>query len=133
MEKFRMYAYAHMYETRNIDIYSLGDFHRKITTDTRVGDGVITGLVSVFENIKKPFPLEFIWVPNQHIKSNFTNSVSPGYDFSLDLRLQVIDGAGSVKTGVYLDFAQCKLQRSARHGSKVKVTASCNFFRSSAG
>ena len=131
MGKFRMYAYAHMYETRNIDIYSLGDFHKKITTDTKVGSGVITGLMSIFENIKKPFPLEFIWVPNAHIKPSFTNSVKPGYDFSLDLRLQIVEN-GSVQTHFDVDFAQCKLQRSSRVGSKVKVTASCNFFRATA-
>lgn len=133
MEKYRMYAYAHMYETRVIDIYSLGDFHTKITSDTKVGTGVITGLVNLFETIKKPFPLEFIWIPNKHIKASFTNNVKPGYDFSLDLRLGVVDDSGSTKSGYYLDFAQCKLQRSSRaSGGKVKVTASCNYFRATA-
>jgi hypothetical protein len=95
--------------------------------------GVITGLVNLFETIKKPFPLEFIWIPNKHIKASFTNNVKPGYDFSLDLRLGVVDDSGSAKSGYYLDFAQCKLQRSSRaSGGKVKVTASCNYFRATA-
>lgn len=130
MAKFNMYAYAHMYETRVIQITSLGDHHTKITDKTKVEPGVISSLITIFEKGKKPFPLEFIWVPDKHIPPSFTNAVKPGTDFSLDLRLRIMEESSN-NTRFDLEFAQCKLIRSTKLGSKVKVEATCNFFRSS--
>jgi hypothetical protein len=129
MAKFNIYAYAHMYETKVIQISSLGDFHNKITNTMKVEPGKITTLTTVWENIKKPFPFEFIWLPDKFIPAAFTNAVKPGYDFSLDLRLQVLKDDRSVESHFDLSFAQCKLTKSVKLGSKVKVDASCNWFR----
>jgi len=129
MAKYNMYAYAHMNDVKLIRISSLGDFHTKITTSTKVEPGVITNLETIFDKGKKPFPFEFIWIPDKHIPASFTNSVKPGSDFSLDLRIQILEADG-VKYHANWSFAQCKLSRSSKSGGGVKVLASCNYFRS---
>jgi len=131
MAKYRMYAYAHMNDTKVIQIVSLGDLHTKITETTKVEPGVISSLITIFEKGKIPFPLEFVWVPDKHIPPSFTNAVKPGTDFSLDLRLRIADDSSNESTRFDLEFAQCKLIRSTKLGNKVKVEASCNYFRAS--
>ena len=130
MSKYEIYAYAHMDDTRVIRIYSIGDFHRRISLDTKVESGVITGLKTVFESIKKPFPFVFVWLPDKHIKANFTNSVAPGAGFSLDMRIIIrADDNVSSQGGFNFTFAQCKMGKSHSSGKKVKVEATCNWFR----
>ena len=108
MANFHMYGYAHMNEVRNIDITSLGDYHTKITSTTKVEPGVISNLETIFDKGKKPFPLEFIWTPSKAIPASFTTSVKPGFEFSLDLRIQIVEDH-AVKFHANWSFAQCKL------------------------
>jgi hypothetical protein len=81
MAKYNMYAYAHMNDVKVIQITSLGDFHTKITTSTKVEPGVITNLETIFDKGKKPFPFEFIWIPDKYIPASFTNSLKPRIRF----------------------------------------------------
>lgn len=131
--KFRLYAYAHTRQVRNIDLFSIADFRNEISEKTKPDTGAVTNLAASFKatNVDdKRGPFSFIWKPNKHIPPSHFNSLKPGEDFTLELRIQLIDDAKSVKFRTFWNFYQCKYQKSSRkRGGMYKVEASYGLFR----
>ncbi len=127
MEKYYMYAYADVRSTKVIDIISLGDWHNEISSKTKVAPGVVTNIGQVFKNMKNPAPFNFTWVPNKGVPKSFFTTLKSGYDFTLEVRIQIREGDSPTSIS-YFNFYQCKYQKSQVVSGGVKVFASYGLF-----
>lgn len=120
MSKIIMYAYAMASDTKVIDIISLGDFHNEISNKSKAEAGVIKSIGTVFENIKKPAPFHFIWVPNKNVPKTLFTALKKDESFYLDMRIQIRDG-DNLRNVIYFNFHECKYQKSQNVSGGVKV------------
>lgn len=132
--KYRLYAYAHTRDVKVIDLFSIADWRNEISEKTKPDTGVVTTLESSFKAMNandKRGPFSFIWKPNKHIPASHFAALKPGEDFTLELRIQLIDESKSVKFSTRWNFYQCHYQKSRRKGAMHKVEASYGLFRPS--
>lgn len=133
--KFRFYAYAHARDVKVINIFSIADFRTELSEKTGTNDGAVTGLKNIFEAMNKDdrrAPFNFTWKPDKHIPASFFTSLKRGEDFTLELRIRIVDDSNSVKFGTNWNFYQCQYQKSSRRsGGMYKVDASYGLFRPS--
>ncbi len=132
--KFRLYAYAHTREVKNINLFSIADWRNEVSEKTTPDTGAVTTLAASFKAMNvddKRGPFSFIWKPDRYVPASHFSSLKPGEDFTLELRIQLIDDSKSVKFHTNWNFYQCHYQKSRRKGGMHKVEASYGLFRPS--
>ncbi len=127
--KYRMYGYAHASDAKNITLTSIANYRNEISEKTPVEAGTITMLAESFKNMPKPAPFQFTWKYEKGIPKTLFSGLKKGEDFSLDLRVQVIDDKSSVKVHVEFDFYQCRLIKMRTRGQVQTIEASFGGFQ----
>lgn len=133
--KFNLYAYAHTREVKVIDMFSIADWRNEVSEKNAADSQAVTDLAASFKGMNhgdKRSPFNFTWKPSKHIAASHFTALKPGEDFTLELRIQILDADKSIKFRVLWNFYQCQYQKSSRKsGGLYKVDASYGLFRPS--
>lgn len=119
-----MWAWAHAGQDRKITVTTISDYHTEVSEKTPSGNGEVTALAKIFEQMKRPAPFIFIWKPDKGAPASLITSLKPGDSFSFDLRILDL----TTRASFDFNFNECKLLRSKFVGSSMKVEATYTSF-----
>lgn len=119
--KYKFYAYVMWKEAAKINFVSIGVWEQ-IPQDKLLPMETLDKLKAQLKGLKRPSPFNFHWTPYPEQITLFRKRIQ---EFSMDMRIQVLDDTGNIVRILYWNFYGAKVIRFS--GSSTNERVECSF------